>query len=193
MPDVAIIGAGPFGLSVAAYLRARGLDFRIFGSPMQTWLENMPRGMRLKSEGFASSLYDPQSSFTLGDYCREKNLAYADIGLPVPLETYSAYGLEFQRRFVPRLENKTVVSVRRGSGGFELLLADGEQLTAKNIVMAVGLSHFAFLPPALAALPDDFVTHSSRHHTLDRFRGREVVVVGAGASALDIAALLHQD
>ena len=193
MPDIAIIGAGPFGLSVAAYLRARGLAFRIFGSPMQTWLESMPRGMRLKSEGFASSLYDPQSSFTLADYCSEKNLAYADIGLPVPLETFSAYGLEFQRRFVPELENKVVVSVRRGPAGFQLLLDDGEKLTAKNVVMAVGLSHFAYLPPALASLPEEFVTHSSQHHKLERFRGREVVVVGAGASALDVAALLQQD
>lgn len=193
MPDIAIIGAGPYGLSVAAHLRARGLDFRIFGSPMQTWLENMPDGMRLKSEGFASSLYEPQSNFTLAGYCREKNLPYADIGLPVPIETFRAYGLEFQQRFVPGLENKTVVSLRRGSEGFDLGLDDGEQLTAKNVVMAVGLSHFAHLPPALAGLPEEFVTHSSRHAALDRFRGRRVVVVGAGASALDIAALLHQD
>jgi thioredoxin reductase len=193
MADIAIIGAGPYGLSVAAHLRSRGLDFRIFGSPMQTWLENMPRGMRLKSEGFASSLFDPQASFTLADYCREKNLAYSDIGLPVPLETFTAYGLEFQRRFVPHLENKVVVSVRRHPGGFELRLDSGEQLIARNVVMAVGLTHFAHLPPGLAALPEQFVTHSSRHHALDRFRGREVVVLGAGASALDIAALLHQD
>jgi thioredoxin reductase len=193
MPDIVIIGAGPYGLSVAAHLRARGLDFRIFGSPMQTWLENMPDGMHLKSEGFASSLYDPEASLTLPAYCRENNLAYFDIGLPVPIQTFRGYGLEFQRRLVPNLENKTVDSVRRGSGGFELRLDDGERLTAKNIVMAVGLTHFAHVPPALAALPEEFVTHSSRHHTLDRFRGRKVVVVGAGASALDIAALLHQD
>jgi thioredoxin reductase len=193
MSEIAIIGAGPYGLSIAAHLRALGLDFRIFGSPMQTWIERMPRGMRLKSEGFASSLYDPASSFTLADFCRQKNLAYADLGLPVPLETFSEYGLEFQRRFVPELENTMVVSVERHAGAFTIRLADGETLTANKIVMAVGLSHFAYVPPVLAALPEEFVTHSSRHRTLDRFRGREVVIVGAGASALDIAALLDQD
>jgi cation diffusion facilitator CzcD-associated flavoprotein CzcO len=90
MSDVAIIGAGPYGLSLAAHLRARGVDFRIFGKPMQTWLEHMPKGMRLKSEGFASSLYDPDSKFTLAAYCKERGLAYADTGMPIPLETFTA-------------------------------------------------------------------------------------------------------
>jgi cation diffusion facilitator CzcD-associated flavoprotein CzcO len=58
MGEVAIIGAGPYGLSIAAHLREAGLDFRNFRGPMQTWIEHMPQGMRLKSEGFGSSLYD---------------------------------------------------------------------------------------------------------------------------------------
>lgn len=193
MNDIAIIGAGPFGLSIAAHLRAHRLTFRIFGSPMQTWLENMPKGMRLKSEGFASSLYDPESSFTLAEYCRQKNLPYADIGLPVPLDTFGAYGLEFQRRFAPKVEHKLVVSARRSAGGFQVQLDDGESFIAKNIVVAVGLTYFDYVPPILSGLPEEYVTHSSRHRTFDRFKGREVVVVGAGASALDIAALLHQE
>ena len=191
--EVAIIGAGPFGLSAAAYLSARGIEFRIFGNPMQTWIENMPRGMRLKSEGFASSLYDPESSFTLADYCRERNLPYADIGLPVPLETFSAYGLEFQRRFVPEVENKVVVSVSRRAGRFAILLEDGEVVIAKKLLLAVGLGCFDYVPPVFSGISEKFFTHSSRHRALERFRGREVIVVGAGASALDIAALLHQD
>lgn len=190
--DVAIIGAGPYGLSIAAHLKARGVDFRIFGYPMHTWLTHMPKGMRLKSEGFASSLYDPGSTFTLEVYCKEKGIPYAKIGLPVPLEVFAAYGLEFQRRFVPELENKLVDSLQRSAEGFRVRLEDGEIISARRVIMAVGLTHYQSVPPNLAALPEDFVTHSSRHNTLDQFKGREVVVVGAGASALDLAALLNQ-
>ena len=72
MTDVALIGAGPYGLSIAAHLKTRGIRFRIFGKAMDTWLAHMPRGMRLKSEGFASGLYDPGSTFTLAKYLRGK-------------------------------------------------------------------------------------------------------------------------
>jgi thioredoxin reductase len=190
--QVAIIGAGPYGLSIAAHLRARDVAFRIFGDPMHTWLAHMPKGMRLKSEGFASSLYDPGSTFTLETYCREKGIPYAETGLPVPLEVFAAYGLEFQRRFVAELETKLVDSVQRVAEGFRIRLEDGSVISARKVVMAVGLTHYKYLPPGLSTLPEEFVTHSSRHTDLDRFKGREVIVVGAGASALDLAALLHQ-
>jgi thioredoxin reductase len=190
--DVAIIGAGPYGLSIAAHLKARGVDFRIFGRPMRTWLAHMPKGMRLKSEGFASSLYDPDSTFTLESYCKDNGIPYARIGLPVPLEVFASYGLEFQRRFVPELDSKLVSSVKRSAEGFCIRLEDGELISARRIVMAIGVTHYDYLPPELAALPEAFATHSSRHNTLDRFKGQEVAVVGAGASALDLAALLHQ-
>jgi len=190
--DVAIIGAGPYGLSIAAHLRALGVDFRIFGSPMHTWLTHMPKGMRLKSEGFASSLYDPGSTFTLEVYCKEKGIPYGRLGRPVPLEVFTAYGLEFQKRFVPNLENKMVESLKRSGDGFELGLDSGETLTARRVVMAVGLTHYSNFPAELAGLPPSLVSHSSKHSTVDQFRGREVAILGAGASALDLAALLNQ-
>src|SRR5215471_7095303 len=190
--NVAIIGAGPYGLSIAAHLRARGIEFRIFGRPMDSWLTQMPKGMRLKSEGFASSLYDPNLEFTLGAYCKREGLPYADLGLPVPLETFTAYGLEFQKRFVPNLENKQVVSVRRSLYGFEVRLEQDELLDARRVIMAVGIGHFGYIPSVLAALSEEFVTHSSRHHRLENFQGKQVAIVGAGASALDLAALMHQ-
>src|SRR6266576_6234756 len=74
--QVAIIGAGPYGLSVAAHLHARGIDFRIFGEPMHSWRTQMPKGMFLKSEGFASGLYEPSGRFTLERFCAENNLPY---------------------------------------------------------------------------------------------------------------------
>ena len=192
MIDVAIIGAGPYGLSLAAHLRARDVQFRIFGSPMQTWLQHMPQGMRLKSEGFASSLSDPDSTFTLGQYCKQEGLPYADLGLPVHLETFCAYGLEFQRKFVPELETRQVTSLRKTAGGFQIRVEGGETLAARRVVVAVGLSYYHHTPDILAALPAEFASHSRCHKTLDQFKGREVAVVGAGSSALDIAALLLQ-
>jgi len=54
--DVAIVGAGPYGLSVAAHALAAGLNARVFGRPMRAWEHHMPQGMRLKSEPAASNL-----------------------------------------------------------------------------------------------------------------------------------------
>lgn len=190
--DVAIVGAGPYGLSIAAHLSAMGLNFRIFGSPMEFWLNHMPKGMHLKSEGFASSLYDPESAFTLGDYCKEAGLPYAPIGSPVPLEVFSTYGLEFQKKFAPQLEHEKVALVQRSAGGFQVTLENGEAFEARRVVVAVGLAYFEHVPDELKVLPEGFVTHSSRHREVDQFKGKEVAIVGAGASAFDLAALLHE-
>ncbi len=62
---VAIIGAGPYGLSIAAHLRSLGVDYRIFGRPLDTWRRQMPAGMMLKSDGFASNLSAPAGEGTL--------------------------------------------------------------------------------------------------------------------------------
>jgi flavin-dependent dehydrogenase len=108
--DIAIIGAGPYGLSIAAHLRANDIEHRIIGDPMQFWLGHMPRGMLLKSDGFASTLYDPEAEFTLQNYCEQHNIKYADLGTPVRVEDFCAYGLAFQRRFAPNLDNKRVLN-----------------------------------------------------------------------------------
>jgi thioredoxin reductase len=179
-------------LSLAAYLRHQRKSLRIFGAPMRFWEDHMPQGMRLKSEGFASSLYEPEGKFTLGAYCSEKNLPYADIGLPVPIETFIAYGLEFQRRYVPELENAQIASVAVDADGFRLRTEAGEQFCSRRVVVATGILNFAYLPPEIAGLPPSLVTHSSVHGDLNKFKGSNVAVLGAGASALDIAALLHQ-
>ena len=190
--DIAIIGAGPYGLSLAAHLGRAGRSFRVFGEPMRFWSGHMPRGMRLKSEGFASNLSDPNAEFTLEVFCRERGIDYAHIGLPVALDTFIAYGTEFQRRYVPQVENVAITSLTRSTGHFELTTAAGELLRARQVVVAAGIVNFAYLPPVLAALPAPMVSHSSQHSDLSGFKGRTVAVLGAGASAVDIAALLLQ-
>jgi cation diffusion facilitator CzcD-associated flavoprotein CzcO len=192
MPEIAIIGAGPYGLSVAAHLRRAGVPFRIFGRPMDSWLAHMPKGMMLKSDGFASNIYDPENEFTLGKFCAERGIEYADAGSPVRLETFSAYGLAFRDRMVPELEDTLVTRVTRMRDGFLLQLEDGETVHAKSVVLAVGITHFDYVPDNLAHLPAEFLSHSARHHEVEPFRGRDVVVIGGGSSALDLAGLLHQ-
>lgn len=188
--DVAIVGAGPNGLSLAAHLAALGVEFRIFGKPMELWRERMPPGMKLKSDGKSSNLADPHDELKLGSFCAQEHIPYDDEQIPIKLATFIRYGMEFQRRFVPQLEERMLTALDTTGDGFVLRLNDGEIVVARRVVLAIGISHFTYVPEFLRHLPDEFVTHSSRYGPIDRFRGEEVVVLGAGASALDLAGLL---
>jgi cation diffusion facilitator CzcD-associated flavoprotein CzcO len=192
MLNTVIIGAGPYGLSIAAHFRGRGIPFRIFGRPMDSWRAHMPKGMLLKSDGFASNISDPNDQFTLEKFCAQQGIEYSDTGIPVRLDTFTRYGLAFRERMVPELEDKQVVSIERSSEGFLLQLDNGERFSARNVVLAVGITHFEYVPENLASVPAEFLSHSSRHHDVEQFRGREVVVIGGGSSALDWAALLQE-
>jgi thioredoxin reductase/predicted ATP-grasp superfamily ATP-dependent carboligase len=191
--DVAVIGAGPYGLSVAAHLRAAGVAHEVFGEPMDTWVDHMPRGMCLKSEGFASNLSDPRGELTLARFCAEAQIDYGDVGVPVTLDTFERYGRAFQARFVPALRRERVDRVRmHGASGFQLELADGQTLRARRVVVASGLQGHAWLPPELCGLPADRMVHSFDQREPALWRGLPVAVVGAGQSALDAAVLLHE-
>lgn len=192
MLDTAIIGAGPYGLSIAAHFRKRGLAFRIFGRTMDSWAHHMPKGMFLKSDGFASNIYDPAEEFTLKQFCTGRGIDYQDAGLPVKLETFTAYGLAFKDRMVPDLEDKIVSHVRRVSDGFVLDLEGGETVRVQRIILAVGITHFPHIPDCLAGLPEEFISHSFQHHDVQPLSARRVIVVGGGASALDLAGLLQE-
>jgi thioredoxin reductase len=189
--EVAIVGAGPYGLSLAAHLRTHGVPFRIFGMPMHFWLTQMPKGMHLKSDGFASNLYDPEGSFTLKRFCAENGLKYDDTANPVPLDTFTRYGLAFQKKFVFDLQHNNVNHIESIGDGFSLKLDNSETVTARRVVVAAGISYFKQIPPALSQLPSEFLSHSCEHHDLSAFAKRNVTVVGGGASATDLAGLLH--
>jgi len=191
--DVAIIGAGPYGLSLAAHLRAAGVNYRHFGAPMRLWRQAMPQGMYLKSQGFASNLSDPRGTHTLEAFCQATNHPYKSYGLPVSLENFVNYGQWFQAELDLKVEEVLVTGMLKRADGFELTLANDEQFVARRVVLAIGVEHFAYLPRPLSELPASACTHSSAHADLSAFRGQEVAVVGAGQSALESAALLHED
>jgi FAD-dependent urate hydroxylase len=191
-PEVAVIGAGVYGLSIAAHLRQRGIAFRIFGIPMENWRSAMPVGMFLKSEGNASDLSDPNRALTLAHYCSVSGLSYREQGWPIPLATFVDYGLAFQRRLVPEVEECRVKALARRQDAFELSLDTGEKLKARRVILAVGTTYFGRLPDELANLPRELVSHSSGHSDLAKFAHRDVVVIGGGQSALETAALLQE-
>jgi thioredoxin reductase len=188
----AIIGAGPYGLSLAAHLGAAGADFRIFGKPMTSWRENMPKGMMLKSDGFASNLSSPDPASTLKTWCASRGIEYHDTLIPVPLTVFVEYADWFQQRYVPDLEQNQVISLARGPRGFTLMLDTGETLEAANVVLAVGINWFQSVPDVLRGLPPELLSHSFGHRELSSFAGKRMLILGAGASAVN-AAVMAQD
>jgi len=189
---VAIIGAGPYGLSIAAHLRTLNVPYRIFGTPVDTWRKHMPKGMMLKSDGFASSLSDAHDAGTLAAYCAAKGIPYHRTDVPVSLDLFNAYAVDFQQRFVPDVEDRQVVALDREGDRFTLCLDDGEVVSAARVVAAVGITHFGQIPAELQTLSGDLLSHSSAHHDLSDFAGRDVTVIGGGSSAVDIATLFAE-
>ncbi len=160
---------------------------------MTLWRDSMPKGMLLKSDGFATNLAAPGEGFPLERFYRDTGRTdYSHIGLRIPVETLVEYGLEFQRRCVGSVDEAKVVRVSRVAEGFDIGLDTGEQLFARKVVVAVGPLAFKAVPQALETLSGATVSHSSDLHDLARFHGQRVVVVGGGQSALESAALLQE-
>lgn len=191
--EVAIIGTGPYGLSLAAHLAAAGIKFRIFGKPMELWRHHMPEKMMLKSNGYASNLSAPDGkASSLKSFCRQSGRPYGDLNVPVPLQTFIDYADWFRARHVPNLEERMVSALDRDADGYTLTLEDGERVRATHVVMAVGITNFPKMPAALAELPNHLASHSFDHRNVEAFRGRDTVVLGAGASAVNLAYELHE-
>lgn len=188
--DVVIVGAGPYGLSAAAHLRAiQGLEVVVFGEPMSFWEEQMPANMLLRSPWAGSHLSDPSGSLTLDHYRRSLGLNFS---APVPLPDFISYGRWFQRQAVPNLDRRTVVMIAAATGGFAVTLSDGTTLLAGRVVVATGIGSFAWYPEPFRGLPTQLVSHTSTHRDLGIFAGRRVAVIGGGQSALESGALLHE-
>jgi cation diffusion facilitator CzcD-associated flavoprotein CzcO len=184
---VVIVGAGPYGLSVAAHLRPRQVPFRIFGATMRFWLD-MPQGLYLKSLGFATTISNPDG-LTFDRWCRDNGREDLE---PCTMESFSEYGVWLQKRLVPEVEPNEVSLIERRNGSFLVTLENGERIEAKRVVVAVGLRYYQRMPEVLAQLPSRLTSHTAQHGSYEAFRGRDVAVIGAGQSALEAATLLYE-
>jgi hypothetical protein len=160
---------------------------------MGAWRFNMPAGMRLKSEPYASDLSAPRPGFLARDYCSQAHEIYPERVNPLSREQFIDYGTWFAEELVPDIDETEVVSLsREPAGGFVIRTANDESMKANKVVVATGIIPFAYLPSELSGLSSDLVSHTSEHSNLERFRGKEVLVVGGGSSALETAALLFE-
>ncbi|MFF7357037.1 MULTISPECIES: FAD-dependent oxidoreductase [Streptomyces] len=197
---VVVIGAGPYGLSVAAHLRAAGVPVRIFGEVMGSWRHAMATGMFLKSTPDATDLSAPEPGGRLADFRRVHGEPELTELTPIPCDVFVRYGQWFQKRYVGEVESARVTGVdRTGNGpGFLVRLAGGEALAAGAVVVATGLNGLAHIPEELRRLAPEGpghaspVSHTSHHTDLSRYAGRRIAVIGGGQSALESAALLHE-
>lgn len=182
----AVIGAGPYGLSVAAHLMHARVPTRVFGMPMEFW-RTMPPQMHLKSVWSASSLADPSGAFSLDRYCEAEHVAHKE---PIPLSFFIDYSRWFQWHTVGEVEPAYVTRLSRRERLFHLEISDGSEVCAKRVVVAIGISRFANLPAFARRLPPQLASHTGAETDYARFRGCRVMVVGAGQSGLETAAFL---
>jgi FAD-dependent urate hydroxylase len=186
--DTLVVGAGPYGLSVSSHLKNAGVTHMVVGRTMESW-SHMPKGMFLRSPAGASSLSDPDGALTLEAFSAERGRPLAS---PIPLQSFLEYAYWFAERSGLESDPRLVTALTAGDGVFSAVLEDGEQILARRVVLAVGHKPFQWCPPEFHGLPSDLVSHAGDHDDFVDFAGKEILVIGAGQSGIECAALARE-
>jgi len=187
-----IVGAGPYGLSIAAHFRHHAMETLVIGRPMESWRAHMPGGMVLKSEPFASNLSDPQGQYTVERFFKLRGMPYRKVGNPLSAAHFIQYADWFRQNAAPDVEDVRLVALRQAENGFTLDLDDGRTVAAKRVILATGHKDYKRVPPQLANLPAELVSHPVQHDDLTALADKDITIIGAGQSALETAALLGE-
>lgn len=159
---------------------------------MDSYRVYSPVGMFMKSEPYASVIAAPQSGYDVRSFYQQRGFEYIDRVIPLSVERFVEYADWFTEKLVPDVRDDRVTKVTRVDGKFHVDFAGSESVVAGQVVIATGLQPYRYIPDELSGLPAELVTHTTDHHELEQFSGRKVVVLGGGQSALEMAALLHE-
>jgi cation diffusion facilitator CzcD-associated flavoprotein CzcO len=188
-----IIGAGPYGLAMAAYAKHKKIDHLIIGKLMDFWKANMPNGMYLRSG--CDWHYDPANQDTIERYLETKGLKPSQVE-PLERDFYLSYVDWFIKQKDIKVLSAWVEQLNyidNATPFYEALLHDGKKLTATNVVLALGFRYFKNIPEMNSCLfPLDRFMHTCDLVDFADLKGKRVLIIGGRQSAFEWAALLHE-
>jgi hypothetical protein len=189
MLDLVIVGAGPYGISLAANASAQQLSHRMFGQPMSFWKEGMPQNMYVRTPYQFVSFSDYESRYTMERFAEETD---AVLDYPLQRSSFIQYASWFMKKNEVSNTPEKVKEIRGSDYCFEVELMTGETYMTRNVVIATGISDFKYIPEVLRGHLVTYVSHSSGYTSFAAFRNKSVIVVGSGQSAWEAAVLLRE-
>lgn len=189
MIDIAIIGAGPYGISIGAHAEKENLNYKVFGLPMQFWKVKMPPEMFIRTLIEYTGLSDPNNKYTIAAFAKEKGIT---LSYPIRRTIWVDYGMWFIEKTNVDIQPTIITDITRTDNYYQLKTIEGKKYKAKHIVIAVGLTNAQYIPKELCGFPKQLVSHSSEHTTFHKFSGKDIAVIGGGQSAWEAAGLANE-
>ncbi|MDO7908719.1 NAD(P)-binding domain-containing protein [Paenibacillus sp. JX-17] len=190
MYDVVIIGAGPYGISLAAHAAAHKLNYKLLGYPMDFWKNQMPQNMFIRTPHDFCSFADAHDELSIERYAEATG---TELVTPLPRPIFVDYAMWFAREAGVEFTPELVTSVTLRNDIYLIETETGERLSSRNVIIATGVEHYKYVPDLLRRLPDRLVSHTLGYTDFGQYAGQRVAVIGSGQSAWEAAALLHNE
>ena len=183
MIPVLIVGAGPYGLSLANYMADMGVDFKIIGKPMELWRNHTFSDASLRSEMATSEIAHPHNAYSIQNFRAANGLERGKSSERIGVKEYRQY-IDWVLAQLPYdIQSEYLAKLSQNNNYFQAELESGEVLGAKQVVIATGVAHHLNIPAEFAKARD--VIHSYYTQEIEALQGKKVLVVGAGQSAAE--------